>query len=221
MPLPQSCWVGEEFRRVLPRERWEVLSEDTMKRGLKFPRRGQWGRNDGRIVVENGSFLRQRRLCEQLTEAANGKKNAENEQFPLGLAATEDVAHDDEFEGVDSRCGRAAGPSFTSPCSSDSPMVIERTARPEPSAPAPAFLQSTGQQVERRWISTLPSNSLQRLLSISRANISHRGLRTCSFSTGSMRRTSHPRVCWWNRQTVRRRGALMVIMIIMMIVMTA
>lgn len=37
MPLPQSCRVGEEFRRVLPRERWEVLSEDTMKRGLKFP----------------------------------------------------------------------------------------------------------------------------------------------------------------------------------------
>lgn len=92
---------------------------------------------------------------------------------------------------------------------------------PQPSAPAPAFLQSTGQQVERRWISTLPSNSLQRLLSISHANISHRGLHTCSFSTGSKRCTSHPRVCWWNRETVRRRGALMVIMIIMMIVMTA
>lgn len=195
MPLPQSCWVGEEFRRVLPRERWEVLSEDTMKRGLKFPQRRQGGRNVGRIVVENGSFLRQRRLCEQLTEAANGKKNAENEQFPLGFAATEDVAHDDEFEGEDSGCGRAAGPSFMSPALLTLQWSLSGQFAQEPSAPTPAFLQSTGQQVERRWISTLPSNSLQRLLSISRANISHRGLHTCSFSTGSMRCTSHPRVC--------------------------
>lgn len=63
------------------------------------------------------------------------------------------------------------GPSFT-PDSFDSPAVkLDCRTDSSPNVPTAVFLQSTGQQVERRNISTLPSNSLQRLLSINGASV--------------------------------------------------